>query len=105
MEGLITLLLFAGLFYGLMRFTCGADLIHGGHAGIAHGKDPRDFDPVCGRAVETRAEFGMMYHGKLYRFCSRECLDTFEAEPEKYLNPPGQDQNLEEYHGPRRRPG
>lgn len=42
MEGLLTLLLFAGLFYFMMRFGCGAHAVHGhggggqgGHAG--HG--------------------------------------------------------------------
>lgn len=28
MEGLISLLLFAGLFYAMMRFLCGPDLVH-----------------------------------------------------------------------------
>lgn len=28
-----------------------------------------------------------MCEGTLYRFCSRNCLDKFEAEPEKYLKP------------------
>lgn len=85
MEGLIALLLFAALFYGLMRFACGPELDDGGHSGDTHGKDPRGIDLICGRAVETRAEFRMMYHGVIYRFCSQECLDTFESEPKKYL--------------------
>jgi len=45
MEGLLTLLLFAGFFYFMMRFGCGAHAVHGhggggpdGHAGHgAHG--------------------------------------------------------------------
>lgn len=31
MEGLFTLLLYAGLFYFLMRFGCGAHMTHGHH--------------------------------------------------------------------------
>jgi len=35
MRGLLTLLLYAGLFYLMMRFGCGAHMIHGhgGHGG------------------------------------------------------------------------
>lgn len=31
MEGLFSLLLFAGLFFLMMRFGCGAHMVHGGH--------------------------------------------------------------------------
>jgi len=34
MEGLLWLLVIAGLFYVMMRFGCGAHMIHGGHAGM-----------------------------------------------------------------------
>jgi hypothetical protein len=35
MDGLISLLLFAGVFYLMMRFGCGAHMVHGGHGGHA----------------------------------------------------------------------
>jgi len=35
MGGLFWFLLFAGLFYFMMRFGCGAHVVHGGHGG--HG--------------------------------------------------------------------
>lgn len=37
MEGLLSLLLFAGLFYFMMRCGCGAHMVHGhgGHADMA----------------------------------------------------------------------
>ena len=35
MRGLLTLLLFGGFFYLMMRFGCGAHMVHGGHGG--HG--------------------------------------------------------------------
>lgn len=38
MEGLLSLLLFAGFFYFMMRFGCGAHLVHG-HAGHKPGRD------------------------------------------------------------------
>ena len=36
MEGLGSLLLFAALFYFMMRFGCGAHMVHG-HGGGGHG--------------------------------------------------------------------
>lgn len=37
MEGLLSLLLFAGLFFLMMRFGCGSHISHGG-CGHGHGK-------------------------------------------------------------------
>ena len=36
MEGLLTLLMYAGLFYLMMRFGCGAHMVHG-HGEHRHG--------------------------------------------------------------------
>ena len=87
MEGLGSLLLFAVLFYLMMRYGCGAHMTHG-HGGHAHGKedDTKHIDPVCDMEVEVEQGYGKMYQGRLYRFCSRSCLDKFEADPEQYLN-------------------
>ena len=38
MRGLLTLLLYAGFFYLMMRFGCGAHMVHGGHGGHADGE-------------------------------------------------------------------
>lgn len=83
MEGLISLLLFAAFFYLMMRFGCGAHMVHG-HGG---GRDAgaRHKDPVCGKEVDPQQGYGKMHKGTLYRFCSRKCLDAFEAEPARYL--------------------
>ena len=93
MDGLVSLLLFAGLFYLMMRFGCGAHKAHGKHGN--HGGDEKEevgilkhIDPVCGIEVDTEQGYGKMYKGQLYRFCSRNCLDDFETNPGKYLNPP-----------------
>lgn len=85
MEGLLSLLLFAAFFYFMMRFGCGAHMIHGhaGHAG--HGTpEARAKDPVCGMDVEAGKGYAKMHEGGQYRFCSRKCLDQFEAEPQRY---------------------
>lgn len=83
MEGLISLLLFAAFFYLMMRFGCGAHMVHG-HGG-GHEASARHKDPVCGMDVDPEQGYGKMHKGTLYRFCSRKCLDTFEADPGRYL--------------------
>jgi hypothetical protein len=73
MDGLFTLLLFAGLFYVMMRWGCGAHMVHGHGGGgqkAAYPSDhgdhvptraptragPASIDPVCGMVVaRTRA--------------------------------------------------
>jgi len=87
MEGLGTLLLFAVFFYLMMRFGCGAHMTHGhgGHAG--HGDSgEKHIDPVCDMEVEADKGYGKMYEDTLYRFCSKSCLDKFDADPGRYLN-------------------
>jgi YHS domain-containing protein len=96
MSGLLSFLLFAGVFFFLMRFGCGAHAGHGGHGGgggegggPAHGGPAvrtlsASVDPVCGMRIESDMGYAKMYRGNAYRFCSRECLDKFEAEPERY---------------------
>jgi len=90
MEGLLSLLIFAGLFYFMMRVGCGTHMVHGKHGGHA-GHDSnaaKHIDPVCGVEVKVDQGYGKMHEGKLYRFCSRNCLDKFEVKPEQFLNPP-----------------
>ncbi|MBI3772745.1 MAG: YHS domain-containing protein [Gammaproteobacteria bacterium] len=98
MEGLFSFLLFAVLFYVMMRFGCGAHMVHGhgGHEGHAgHGGDEEKYiDPVCGMEVEANKGYGKMYQDRLYRFCTRSCLDKFDTDPERYLHPsPGKGDN------------
>lgn len=86
MEDWISFLFFAGFFYIMMRYGCGAHMIHG------HGKDKNHednleheyTDPVCGMKVNSDVGYGKMHEGVLYRFCSRKCLDTFESKPDEY---------------------
>jgi YHS domain-containing protein len=42
-------------------------------------------DPICKMIVDiATAALVSEYQGKRYYFCSKHCLDTFEADPEKY---------------------
>jgi YHS domain-containing protein len=90
MNGLLSLLLFAVFFYLMMRFGCGAHMVHGhgdhkehGGGGVHEGSAK---DPVCGMAVEPGQGYTKSHEGRLLHFCSRKCLDKFEAEPQRYLS-------------------
>jgi Cu+-exporting ATPase len=41
--------------------------------------------PVCGMKVDENTAEKATYEGKNYYFCSRECKDTFNANPSKYV--------------------
>ncbi|UZE94505.1 YHS domain-containing protein [Alkalimarinus alittae] len=88
MDGLFSFLLFAALFYFMMRHGCGSHSVHG-HGGH-HKKSTADnhVDPVCGQYVNVDEGYGKMYQGLLYRFCSRACLDKFETNLENYIQHP-----------------
>jgi len=110
MNGLVTLLLFAGFFYLMMRFGCGAHAVHGhggGHGGHG-GHEGHDghagpgmtpalqagsaVDPVCGMDVGPGQGYTKTHAGREYRFCSRACLDKFEAAPGQYASRQGGEQ-------------
>jgi len=98
MEGLLWFLILGALFYFMMRFGCGAHMVHGheGHGTHSSGMGGSDssgdsIDPVCGMTVAANQGYGRIYQGSWYRFCSRDCLDKFEADPAKYLTPAGGD--------------
>lgn len=79
MEQLFSFLFFAVVFYLMMRYGCGAHLIHGKKGRIST-------DPVCGMDVKTDKGYSKMYQNKEYRFCSRSCLNKFDDNPDSYLN-------------------
>lgn len=88
MESLFSFLIFAVFFYVMMRFGCGAHMVHGhrgGHASEDTGQ-AKHIDLVCGKHVAPNEGYGKMAGDQLYRFCSRRCLDTFEADPHRYMN-------------------
>lgn len=45
------------------------------------------FCPICGPAekMEGDAKYTHEFDGETYYFCSKECLETFKADPEKYI--------------------
>ncbi len=85
MEGLGSLLFFAIFFFVMMRWGCGAHMMQG-HGGHGSHKKEKYIDPVCDMEVEEDKGYGMMHQGESYRFCTRRCLDKFDADPERYLN-------------------
>ncbi len=87
MQGFVSLLLFAAFFYFMMRFGCGAHMVHGhgGHGRASDGAADRAIDPVCHMPVVADQGYTKTHQGKPYRFCSRVCLDTFETNPERYV--------------------
>jgi YHS domain-containing protein len=92
MRGLLPLLIYAAFFYLMMRFGCGAHMVHGrgGHDRTAGGGHPSagepGKDPVCGMNVGADQGYSKMHQGRVLRFCSRNCLDKFDAEPQRYLS-------------------
>lgn len=90
MGGILWLLVIAVLFYFMMRFVCGAHMVHGGHGshGGWPGEKSQNFplkDPVCGMQFPASTGHSRMYQGQEYRFCSRDCLDKFDAQPARYV--------------------
>jgi len=93
MQGWLWILVFAGLFYFMMRFGCGAHMAHGGHGSDGHGaqgwhamQSGSANDPVCGMAVDPAQGYSEIHQGREYRFCSKNCLDKFDAEPQRYMS-------------------
>ncbi len=97
MSGLLSFLLFGALFFVMMRFGCGAHVGHGGHSpqpesesdqsvtASAHHVLDAGVDPVCGMKVEPGTGYASVYQNRAMRFCSRDCLDKFEGQPQRYL--------------------
>ena len=44
-------------------------------------------DPVCGMKVDSESRHSAEHAGDRYYFCSQRCMDKFQADPAKYLNP------------------
>lgn len=86
MEALLWLLLFAFLFFLMMRYGCGRHMAHGRHGSHGERGDAQSGskDPVCGMHVAPDQGYAMAWSGTTYRFCSRSCLEQFEAAPERF---------------------
>jgi YHS domain-containing protein len=92
MRGLLPFLLYGAFFYLMMRYGCGAHMVHGhgghGHAGRGTSEPGEDSskDPVCGMQVGPGQGYSKNQEGHVFHFCSRKCLDKFEAEPQRYAS-------------------
>jgi YHS domain-containing protein len=110
LDTIVTLALFAGALFLMMRLGHGGHALGcGGHAmGHAHSHvgsgsaDPaaaggasrllsadRDVDPVCGMAVDKASAKSAVHQGQVYYFCSQTCRDKFEAAPATYAKTAG----------------
>lgn len=109
MQTVLYLLFWAGLFFVMMRFGCGAHIMGHGHHG-SHGDEnqPADrlrepamaTDPVCGMTVATPGAKSSIYRGKAYYFCSADCRDKFEATPQQFASDePARTAEGEHHHG------
>ena len=83
-------LVWAGLFFVMMRYGCGAHVMGHAHHGT-HGDGPgsapdKATDPVCGMSIATDGAKTAAFRGHVYYFCSAKCRDTFEAAPASYAH-------------------
>ncbi|MDS0256922.1 XdhC family protein [Thermoplasmatales archaeon AK] len=61
--------------------------IQGRHPSITEESPEYERDPVCGMSVVSgQSELRFQWEGKTYLFCSRACLESFSADPDKYLH-------------------
>jgi YHS domain-containing protein len=113
MGSILYFLLWAGLFFVMMRFGCGAHVMgHGHHRGNSPPDGPnassdrtgrwvapeKDVDPVCHMTVETAKAKTAVYEGHVYHFCSQECRGKFEGDPKNYLTSTNNSPIKEEHH-------
>lgn len=46
----------------------------------------KEMDRVCGMWIETdKAEFTSVFHGEIYYFCTKECKEKFDQNPDYYM--------------------
>lgn len=93
LSGILGFLFIAVVIYLMMRKGGGCC----GHSHGEHDKPGEDSsgksntltlkDPVCGMNIEKDKSAGTAeYKGRTYYFCAAGCRESFEKEPEKYLN-------------------
>lgn len=89
MDGLLLLLVLIGAsFFVMTRFVDGSHMTRRHEGGCCSHKATREVsrvDPVCDNEVSDDQGYSRSYDGHVYRFCSRECLENFEATPEKFI--------------------
>lgn len=87
MDRIVSFLLFAAFFYLMMRLGCGSHMVHGHHhEGHGQATGGNQKDPVCGMDVAAGHGYSEVFGGREYRFCSRKCLDKFDASPQAFAH-------------------
>ncbi len=99
----------AALFFIMMRFGCGSHIMgHGHHHGAGgDGNDDKQrwappdqaVDPVCGMTVRTADAKSAVHDGQVYYFCSQDCRQKFEAAPASYARQASASSPQERHHG------
>lgn len=57
-------------------------------------------DPVCGMEIDPKTAFAKREHaGQTFYFCSKDCVDKFDAHPHQYGHPQKQD-TAHQHHKP-----
>ncbi len=108
MGSLLSILLFVGFFYLMMRFGCGAHAAsggcgghasHGGHKTSEHSRTQDTsaskqiaHDPVCGMEIDmNQAPHSTTYRSDSYYFCSNDCYAKFQGRPEYFAEIQGRE--------------
>lgn len=112
LKSLVSILLWGGLFFLMMRYGCGSHIMgghghgshggHGGHGNPGPATGNENKDPVCGMTVDPKnAAAASVHGGQTYYFCSTTCRDKFEKAPGQYVAAAAQDkqQQSEHQHG------
>lgn len=113
LQNVLYFLLWAGLFFLMMRIGCGAHVMGPGHHHRSRpddGPNPasggpweapsQNTDPVCGKTVDAATAKSSFYQGHIYYFCSQDCREKFESAPASYTRTPnGIPQQKEHHHG------
>ncbi len=97
LENVLYFLIWAGLFFIMMRFGCGSHIMGHGHYHSSAPGDRRNepnpgwvpsdqaVDPVCRMNIKTAGAKSAVYKGRPYYFCSQSCRDKFEGAPASYV--------------------
>jgi len=44
-----------------------------------------ELDLVCGMELSQKIKYKLLYNKKFYYFCSKNCKEHFQNDPEKYI--------------------
>jgi YHS domain-containing protein len=55
-----------------------------GTGGQRLGRDHGE-DPICGQTVDEQEALSSEFEGKMYFFCSADCKQEFDDDPERYV--------------------